>query len=82
MHVHFATRAEASRWKFIGKVRHPDLDARACDADGTDEQAHSVLLAREHMLDRRAHGGAPGIGFGNVLGQRPTRHAALVNIAL
>lgn len=41
-----------------------------------------MLLACEHVLNRRADSGALRIGTGIVLGQRPTRHALLVDIAL
>ena len=48
----------------------------------SSKQPHAVLLACEHVLNRRADSGALRIGTGNVLGQRPTRHALLVDIAL
>ena len=38
----------------IGEVGHADLDPGAGDADSADEQSHAVLLARGHMLNRRA----------------------------
>lgn len=38
-----------------------------CDTDGADEEAHAVLLAREHMLNRRTRGG--------VFGNRPRKEA-------
>lgn len=66
----------------IGQVRHADLNPGTVDADGADEQPHAVLLSGEHVLDRGANSGAPGIGPGDVLGQRPTRHAPLMDVAL
>lgn len=66
----------------IGKVGHADLDPGPGDADGADEQPHAVLLASEHVLDRRADSGALRIGPGDVLGQWPTRHAPLMDVAL
>jgi hypothetical protein len=66
----------------VGEVSHTDLDAGTGDADGADEQPHAVLLSGEHVLNSRVHGRAPGIGSGDVLGQRPTRHALLVDVAL
>ena len=48
----------------INQVRHADFDARAGDTDGSDEQAHAVLLPSEHMLDCRADDGPLCIGPG------------------
>ena len=81
MRAHLALEPDEAL-EVIGQVGHPDLDARTGDADGADEQPHAVLLASEHVLDRRTHGGALRIGPGDMLGQWPTWHAPLVDIAL
>jgi len=73
--------SHARRWKSSGEAGHADLDPGTGDADGADEQPHAVLLFVEHVLDRRAHCRAPGIGSGDVLGHRPTQHALLVDVA-
>jgi len=66
------------RWNLWAKVGHAYLDPGTCDADGADGQPHAVLLSGERALDS----GALCIGSGDVPGQRPSRHALLVDVAL
>lgn len=65
----------------IGQVRHAALDAGAGDADGAHDKSYAMLLAGEHMLDRRAFRGSFRIGPGDALGHRSTRRLLLVNVA-
>lgn len=65
-----------------GEVGNADLGPGSGDTDGADKQPHAVLLSGEHVLDRRADSVALGIGTGDVLGQRPKRHAPLVDVGL
>lgn len=66
----------------IGQVRYADLDAGAGDADGAHDKSHAMLLTGEHMLDRRAYRGSPGIGPRDPLGHRPAWLLLLVNMPL
>ena len=49
-------------FEVVGEIGHADLDPRALDADGANEQAHAMLLRGEDMLDRRAHFRTGGVG--------------------
>ena len=40
--------------EIIDQVDHADLDPGASDADGTDDEAHAMLLPGKDMLDRSA----------------------------
>jgi len=63
----------------IDEVHHLYLDAG--DADGAYDELHAVFLPGEHVLERRADGGAPGIGPGNALGHSTAVRFPLVDVA-
>jgi hypothetical protein len=46
----------------VNEIGQPDLGCRTCKTDGSDEQAHSVLLLGEHMLDAGADLRFGGVG--------------------
>ena len=48
----------------VSEVGQRDLGLGALDADGSDEQAHFVLLMRKDVLDASAHLGFDCVGLG------------------
>ena len=54
----------------VDEVGAPDLDSRPSDSDGPDEEAHSVLLLGEDVLDARTHGGLAAVGAADRRGHR------------
>jgi hypothetical protein len=54
----------------VDEIGEPDLDACSSDSDGADEEAHSVLLLGEDVLDSRTHGRLAAVGAADRRGHR------------
>jgi hypothetical protein len=59
----------------------PDLESRTSESDGSDEEAHSVLLLGEDVLDTSPHGRLAIIGPTDRGGHRATDGLLAMDLA-